>query len=575
MALQPYIWNLIEAVVTNIFFEDIYVPTVLEFEDLSGRIDENGAPINMWRNNAYDFTGYRTYYEDAKNLNLDFNEDERIDADGPWHAPALKSFLDPISGTTENMLSAWYSHLNLTDLETAKVSGQLETFTSEINSLSSKIIYNYGVDGFGNHYTLFKDDDEFETPGEMWIRYRNHPLSFPLIDAPATDQVEIPDLTALSADFKKVTQQCFDFGVDYVATQNVLWMYGTNTDIITNPGQSEYILYGPIIETTTSHNVKLERWPSLFVFKQIPRNEYKYVGTYVNENDLVIAKIRKHIASIAASALEEVSGTISTFNANIEWDVQNYYIGNSIVKTKAKNLKYDEYDASTNQTQWRLSKGEDTITIAFESEAPSASVSSLFYGSSNNVNSPFDPNENECSAKIFDNGITVMDFDIGTNTSIGDSTRDPKVSYYYGYTDVTYQGINAFNGIDISGNITTPRDYTVLSGDCEKFQFFGNVSTSGAFTMNTSAGITCFNDISGLFNISLAPGLPTWETFPSTVSSWEQLSTTTWESSATPSWQFTYPGEVFPSGSTTLTSGYSVTYNGTGCHLFEVCYDPQ
>jgi hypothetical protein len=570
IAYQPYIWNLIEALVTNIFFEDIYTPTILEFEDLSGRIDENGAVINMWRNQALDFTGYRTYYEDAKNFNDDLIEDERIDADGPWHAPALKSFLDPTSGQTAVMLSTWYDHLNLTDLETAKVSGQLETFQSNIFELSSKVIYNYGVDGFGNHYTLFKDDDNFETIGEVWLRYRNHPLSFPIIDSSETNQVQFTDFSGtLSGEFKQLTNACYDLGVDYVGTKNLIWMYGTDSATPLNPAADEYEVFAPIIEKApNSFEVTLERWPSLFLQKRISRDAFKYVGTYTNNNDFVIAKLKKPTRSSENDpALLVVSGvSFDTFTVDINWDVENFYTGASVIKTKAKGLKYAEFDP-TNNSQWRLSKGEDTITIAFESEAPAATSAESFLGSSGYADSPFDPNENECSGKIFENGITVLDFDIGSNTSIGDSTRDPKVSYYYGYTNVTYQGINANNGIT-----TTPRNYDVLSGDdnCLPLQYFGNTDTSASFLINNNAQITCTNNGAGDFGIVIDGSLLTWETINS---NWEDLTATTWETSGTSAHFFSYPGEIYPSGSTIPTSGYYVRYNGPGCHLFEVCYD--
>lgn len=569
IAYQPFIWNLIEAIVTNIFFEDIYNPSILEFADLSGRIDENGTPINMWRKNALDFTGYRTHYEDASNLNLNLNEDEQIDVDGPWYPAALQAYLDPTSGTTENMLSAWYAHLNLDNLDTTFVSSQLETFENSIYSLSSKIIYNYGVDGFGNHYTLFKDDDEFETAGELWMRYRNHPMSFPILNNQVTDQVLIPDLTSLSGNLKLATQQCFDFGIDYVGTQNLLWLYGTTTNgAISAAGQAEFVVFAPIIEyvATEGFKVNLEKWPSLFSNEFINKGKHKFIGAYTNNNDFVIATTKR--SNNGGPTLDTIPGVdYDTYTANINWQSQNYYTGKTNIVTKAKNLKYDEY-GELYGSQWRLSKGEDTITIAYESKAPSASPESLFYGSSNTSASPFDPVENKTYCENFyDNGIIVMDFDIGTNTSIGDSSRDPKVSYYYGYTDLTYQGINSPNGIT-----TVPRNYNIASGECEKFQYFGRATTSAAFIINGDSAITCWSDISDQFTISLGVSLPTWEGAYATTTAWQDTLTATWESQFADSHTFTYPGEIYPSGGTATTSGYSVKYNGGDCHLFEVCY---
>jgi hypothetical protein len=568
IALQPYIWNLTRAIVDNVLFENVYDPFVLEADDLSAMIDENGAMVNMWRKTSLDFTGYQTFYEYATNLNLDIIEDERIDIDGPWNPTALKSYLDPISGVTSAMITDWYDHLNLAAFEQDKIESQLDGLRTEIESLSSKVIYQYAVDGFGNHYTLFKDTDEFDDPGELWVRYRNHPISFPLVYSdPTLNQVNTPDLAALSGVLLDASTNCYDFGVEYVLSDNVIWFFGNGGGSGVTDGSSD-LIFAPIIEPiTNTHVVSLERWPDLFSFTAIDARRERYVGTYAFEDDLVITTLIKPVSGSDESLALVSGGSYDTYTGLLNWDVHNISTGTNPVRTRVRGLKYAEHFAGDGHNPWKLTKGAETITIGFESEAPSASVDSLFLGSSGLVNLPFDPAENECSGKIYDNGITLMDFQIGSNVSVGSRDRDPDVSYYWAYTDVTYQGINGGNGID-----TTPSVYDIPSGDCLKLQFFGNPNTSGFFGINTDLLVTCFNTTSGEFGIDLGTGAPTWESSIAVLSSWEELSGFAWEDYASNQYIFTYAGETFPSGST--ISGYSVTYNGSGCHLFEICYTP-
>ena len=256
----------------------------------------------------------------------------------------------------------------------------------------------------------------------------------------------------------------------------------------------------------------------------------------------------------------------------LEWNIENIFNGSSIVKTNIRGLKYPEYFPGNVETHnpYKLAKGDGTITIAFESEAPSATSAFSFYGSSNNEESPYDPSLNDC--KLFDNGVTVMDFDINDSTSIGNSTRDPKVSYYHKYTELTYLGINADNGIE-----TAIRNYDVTSGDCQNFQFFGNPGTSATFSINNDLIVTCFNTSGGLFGLDFGLGAPTWQSSFATTNTWETLSgpdisADSWIASSNEQKIFTFPGEFYPPlSSPTLLSGYSATYHGSGCHLFEIC----
>lgn len=585
VAMQPYLWNLYGAIDENYFFEDIYAPIITSFEDLSGRIDELGAPINMWKKKSLDFTGYRTFYEDSRNLDINLIEDERIDTDGPWYATALKAFLDPVSGVTSAMLANFYTSIGLDVDETAVISAQIDNYRSNIESLSAKIIYNYAVDGFGNHYTLFKDEDEFDLPGELWIRYRNHPLSFPLVDLSSTlTQVDMSNLnTPNYLLVTAATSKCLDFGVEFIGTENILWFYGS-TDSATSDtnylqwAAPSFVVFAPIIDTVggDSHLIEFNNWNNGFEKKQVDRDNYRYIGTYANQNDLVIAKALKagypEPGSIASLNLIS-GGSYDTYKLVLEWDTQNIYTGNNITKTTVNNLKYAEYfpSPSGNETHnpWKLAKGDDNITMAFECAAPSASNEYLFYGSGNDENAPYDPATND-ECKFYDNGITVLNFDISENTSIGNKSRDPVIGYYFGYTDLTYLGINANNGIT-----TSMRNYDIDYDECVKFQYFGNTETSAVFVLNNDTIVTCFNTSGDQFGIQMGFGSPTWDSTFCATSAWEDLSAFAWEDVIDLSSKiFTYEGERFPALTATPStlSGYSVTYNGSGCHLFEICY---
>lgn len=611
IAMQPYLYNLVEKFVDNVFFENIYTPFILELDELSSRINEDGIVIDNWRRSAIDFTGYRTYYEDSNNINLDFDEDERIDVDGPWIPTALKSFLDPISGDTSTFITQWYSHLGLATSDLDFISSQIEAYRSDIYDLSSKIIYNYAVDSYGNHYTLYKDEDTYDSFGSMWMRYKNHALSFPLASSTSytMGQISYDDFSILSANFTKLTEErCRDFGIGSLGADDVIWMYGNdkydggnfNNVPANDLTQEQYnIVYHPLIKRIDNdqHYISFERWPNLSLFNRINQNSSTakvYVGTYIHNDNLIIVKFRNLNSSQSINQAPTIfasvtGGDYTTYNATVEWNINNIYKGSSITLTNIRGLKYPEkpVDFTTEfvgvsgkplHTPFKLVKGEDTVTIAYECISPSASISAPF--TVYDYSQPYYTLYNECSGKFYDNGITMLDFSIGENTSIGDNNRDPQISYYYAYNDVTYQPINAYNGFAILSGLTDlytlPTEYELLSGDDNvlKLQYFGKTGTSAIFGINDTL-ITCFNSVSGNFGISVALTVPTWTSDAISLSYWDMLSAFTWDSLVPLNHTFTYVNEVYPPTSApNLLSGYSFTYNGPGCHLFEVTYNP-
>src|SRR5574344_1722914 len=139
--IHPYLYNFIEHIsynypVANTFYSDI----TLALEDklveskLSNYIGKYGQTIDIWLNNAYDYSGYRTRYEACTHTKINVVDDY----DGAFYKAAVEEFLvDPESAissiscmvtTSDNstFFEKYYANLALTDEEYKKIALQLK-----------------------------------------------------------------------------------------------------------------------------------------------------------------------------------------------------------------------------------------------------------------------------------------------------------------------------------------------------------------------------------------------------------------------------------------------------------------
>lgn len=564
IAYQPMLYNLKKIVEQSGALENTYrlfvIPSTNILNYLKMSIDDYGVTINAWRNINIDYSGYQTFYEFSSNYDRNNNENEYIDQDGPWHPNALSAFLTD-STVFKNNLSAYYGHLNLSTLQQNVIKSQLTEFEDDIIALNNKKIYQYGVDKYQNHYTLYKAADEFDISGVLWMRYHNHPISFPLY----TNTSSILSATYLNQlynnntinstirDLEYISNNCYDFGFVDIDSDNILWLYGQDNHVSGAVNISGALYF---INLTNSNNI-----PSI-VSNKLKGNYYrqyfnseKYIGIIENPNNFQIISLKNR--GISPSFLQKQSDNTYTAILNFKY----YDNINGIVylpNVYIRNLLYDEFYLGDNHNQWKLSKANDLLSIAFESVSSTLANNILLY-SDNGINK-YDITENY-QKNIYDNNITLIDIPITENTQ---SINNYTINYYTGYSDLTYVGINAWNGYDTISN------FDISSGDTLKIQYFGYANTDAKVQLNSSDILWFFNDVSGRLGIRGDCFYPYFTDISAT--NWD-TNTNPWNYTISGSYIFTTIDEQFIWVNTEVTPNpiYTITYQGfVSSHFFTV-----
>lgn len=245
--VHPYLYNFIKSVnsaysIENAFRNGLVDDLIAENaqKQFNTNIGKYGQVIDIWKNNAYDFSGYRTTYEDGSHMPTIANGKivECADYDGMFYPPALEEYIaayhkydnlsatinyDKYAGIKEliaeikqrrgNFYDKYYKHLSLVDNELNVLADRLyehadaivEIVSEKQNSTEVYDIYKYATDKFGNAYGLYKNyslnrvliqqlntDDgtlvvdypvtyalKENTLGQLWIRLKDTPIAFP------------------------------------------------------------------------------------------------------------------------------------------------------------------------------------------------------------------------------------------------------------------------------------------------------------------------------------------------------------------------------------------------------------
>ena len=537
-AVTPFIWNLKEILDQTVkCFNDLPsnpLKTKAKYEEeIVTRINECGSTIQSWRKGYDEFTGYITEFENSSNIDADENENRYIDRDGPWIWEALSALIiDPtafrddfISDTSE-----FYKHLSLSDDDQDKIATQLEFYTSEIYELSGMVIAQFATDQFGNQYTLFKEDRNFDTPGKIWMRIKNHPISFPLIgydplsgrfdpcnvitdynlsqiDTTLQKMRELPFVANKCYNFDFLPNRMFiGFGGDCPSTEDKCIPQATSGFIsVADFKFREFELENDVVKFTAvkDQDIIFEGW-------EVDENE-KFIGWYGTDTDVVAAVVRKD--NLMANFESEISGelllsgiTFSEYLSGVnspsyltpisgitEWNgldtsMLTMYSGNIKYSTYNKRSKtksslstflnvYDEltfpYCDSRYHNQWKLGHSTDLVTHAYEF----ATVSAMFHNyQTEDCNGKFD-NAVNSNCGLRKNGITTISQQTTDETPEGHN--DPFIDNFYKYTRVSYLGLNACGKIGVAQN-----DYYTVS-----------LSTSPEFTIQASSGILINDDL--------------------------------------------------------------------------------
>lgn len=217
--IHPYLYGFVEHTglsfpVMNAFFssKNAILEDSTVKNNLSNYLGEFGQTINLWLNNSYDYSGYRTKYESSPHTSILNNLDKpisTIDYEGAFYPPAVKDFLarpdeaissvanQTTTSTSSTFYEKYYAGLGLTPEEYKKIANQLtenyllikEVASTKQSEAEVYDIFKYGTDRYDNMYILYKlyssatitSIEKENTPGQLWVRLRNHPIAMPAL----------------------------------------------------------------------------------------------------------------------------------------------------------------------------------------------------------------------------------------------------------------------------------------------------------------------------------------------------------------------------------------------------------
>ena len=356
IAPQPFLWNLMEKVLDE--FPDI-IRTLLYTEQgdstqLSAQIGPSGDLVDSWKYFNHEFIGYQTAFEESNNL--DYNEDMNIEIerDGPWAQDALSAYV--LSAD----MQPYYAHIGKDFALSAtmpRIDYQLIDLRDDVLSTSGQVIYNYAYDHLDNHYMLYKDVDDITEPGRLFMRYRNHPIAFPLSYG-TSDQYNLQQMymrgNAIYDLGYIVENTTFDFGF----YDNVCWVLGKDTSgnhklIVFVPDHSYFDL--PVDEIL--YTVKFEE--GVIPLSISIGSVNSYVGSYLY-NDYII-----FVYNTGWSG-----DTYGDYTATFKFVHYNRYTYEIKHVPQEDITIYDLpvpiYTPSLYPNVWRLGASEELVTIAYE-----------------------------------------------------------------------------------------------------------------------------------------------------------------------------------------------------------------
>lgn len=231
--IHPYLFNFVEKSnfvypVANLFYNAISegYEQQLVADKIDTVIGKCGQTLDAWKTNSYDYSGYMSRYEASTHFSSGNSSKLNPTAsyDGLFYEPALAQYINNpqafINAVKTNSTASYYYTLNLSNEDLLKVVNQLTQYYSAINEVATGgyDIFKYAIDAYGNSIILIKrygtgvdvkDPSTYarrrSTPGEIWIKAKDHPFAFPAFDymSPETSWFDVQD-PEFSQYFKQV-----------------------------------------------------------------------------------------------------------------------------------------------------------------------------------------------------------------------------------------------------------------------------------------------------------------------------------------------------------------------------------
>lgn len=366
-------------------------------------LDSSGNTVDSWKDENVDLAGYQTFYEWSNNLNQFGETDSRIDMDGPWNPLALESFLESPSAFIESVSAGtneYYLKLGLDESDyhdiaaaLARVSGNTETSGNTISTLKNKHVYQYCVDPYENHYMLYKENNEFDEYGEIWVRHKNHPLALPFIyqvDSPSYQDIQCAAINA------------YDFGIN----DSTLWI-NCNSNVQGKLAFATLAKDGYRISALQSKTSEsFIEVPDGKLLIGVASHGLQIIPMFVSvNNDLELPE-----SEVTPSAYTiKLTGMVYEPGKNIK------QINVGSIDT-IRQVFSREYDSAYPANVWRLSKSQNSMFVAYEyvrdlSAKPSNVLNKT---SSNSIATQFDGPD---TIDAYENGIAAVRIDLQYSNS--------------------------------------------------------------------------------------------------------------------------------------------------------------
>lgn len=524
IAILPFLWNLheitatyktdIKQLDTSTIYSYEYSKTIFDnlySEQTSGECNSStlsqneihintlGSIINSWIFEYDDFSAYDTFYEVSNHLDGSGNVNKTIDRDGPWIFEALSAYIDDPSGFVNSIgtTNDYYLNLKLNDTQLCDIKFKACAYYEDIVALSNKVIYQYGVDKFGNNYTLFKDSLNFDETGSVWVRYKNHPLSFPLIGFNSglvmqdIKWSQIDTITNKVNQLAKITNNCYNFEF---TKDNSLVLYGKDT--LNNKFVSVIdVLYK--LDSTKTYYTYTANKNSVVSFEgwAIAADE-RFIGWFNPTTNIInLAVLKNNTTNGNSGSFLKPVGNL--FEGKIK--VYNYDKSNNFYNYTTITFTNDYDEVITNgHSNWKLNYTDSVLSFAYENDLVAAidlgicndidtsgsttGITTLKYKINNSIYIPLNEyNSNQDLVHYKDNfakyseaGYSILSAEYSITTDVSGIIESITLS-----TDEPYADLISWNKLDliteVNCDINTFSSY-ITSGN---HPYYGFLDVSG------------------------------------------------------------------------------------------------
>lgn len=418
-------------------FEFTLANLTTNYESISTKIDDYGNSINYWMEDNFDFTGYSSQYEFiSKSKN-----NPCIGIDSPFNLNALSAYIYDTVNFIEDVADGtnyYYDHLGLTPEERTRISNQLNLFKSNTCQLSSYQIYKYGKDTYGNVYTLYKPTGDETAKGQLWIRYKDHPISLPaFVMGDDAQYAQIPNIDMDTIDNVMLSGYTTDINPSVSSFNYFNGFYDLgftkDRDIMFLDYKTDDVgAVNTMLGIITNESIDLFGNKILGYSKETVHNfetiNNSYIKDYVHI-DTIISK--KDIYFVYATNNYSINKTIAV-------RILKYNKRDGITIPSDYIVPVDYSPVETDISKWKCTTSNNILTIAYVSKniELDAYVGNYVCGYTNNIvgRVQFGDIDDINSKDGFEDGITVIRFDV--SDGLPDFFKD--VRYFYKHTDLGF-----------------------------------------------------------------------------------------------------------------------------------------